>query len=163
MGPFQVKSHPLVWDQSECMLGQLAAKRGAFTSIPLALRQQRQDRPSCPDCGLIYTQILMSCDAQRALNNAQTRSRRGCGTQSLLLCVCSFSTVFSINAQQPATRNLCRKVQRKAQFYFHISMPLSVAGHRSVRNRARGKNGENQLQRKYYTSLITDTPYCSCI
>ena len=45
--------------------------KGCFNLyIPLALRHQRQDRMSRPVCGLIYTEILISCDAQRLLNNA---------------------------------------------------------------------------------------------
>lgn len=72
VGPVWVESHP--WGGSESV--HVGAARSFFsrplTSIPSALQHQRLDRPNCPICGLIYTEILISSDAQRALNNART-------------------------------------------------------------------------------------------
>lgn len=60
VGPVWVESHP--WGGSESVHVGAACSffSRPLTSIPSALQHQRLDRPNCPICGLIYTEILIS-------------------------------------------------------------------------------------------------------
>lgn len=67
VGPVWVESHP--WGGSESVHVGAACSffSRPLTSIPLALQHPRLDRPNCPICGLIYTEILISSVMRSAL------------------------------------------------------------------------------------------------
>lgn len=78
---------------------------------------QRLDRPSCPVCGLIYTEILISPDAQRALNNAQISAAPGLSViNAHLLVDCLLGLLINIGSTCAVKLGL--KGEEKAVFYF---------------------------------------------
>lgn len=102
-------------------------------SQPLQL--QRQDRPSCPVCGLIYTEILISSgDAQRALNNAQKHpGHRICPTLPCGLFLLVVTLVCGARCKLVSTWNLVWKVEEKSVVLFGLPvLRLRTVGHTGV-------------------------------